>query len=341
MQDPLNIRLGTTSAEFQRAALEVYGDELGHILDSIRVACKEAHLEESRYVPEDLEREFGIVRWWLHQLDEDRLKWATTIGIQVSREYGAVMASAATVQREALKETYAERTQNPLTPVQALAALNDRIAAIQKEFDEIWSAFGVSPALARIRERRAVRRSGPGWQPLIRWLAEQPQGATRTWCVCDTTFFLESQALFDQVDWHRAWGFTTVVLVIPQAALRELDAWKGDPRRERGTRRKRAIKALGVVDLYAEAAPPGVPVELRPGVELLIIDQERMPTADMLDPSLPDDRIIDAALALRENLPSAQVVVISDDRGPRFKARRHGFECRDLGSRRRPLPKVD
>jgi hypothetical protein len=59
--------------------------------------------------------------------------------------------------------------------------------------------------------------------------------------------FLESRDLFAQVDWPSVWGLDRVVLVVPQAILRELDDFKADPRRERSRPRQRAVKVLQVL----------------------------------------------------------------------------------------------
>jgi predicted ribonuclease YlaK len=117
--------------------------------------------------------------------------------------------------------------------------------------------------------------------------------------------------------------------------LRELDDFKADPRKERSRRRQRAVKVLQVLESTAEAAATGTPAPLRSGVEVLVLDHEPSPDIPTLDPRLPDDRLIAAALDFQEHLPDERVVLVSDDRGPRFKARRYGLERRDLSGHRR------
>jgi predicted ribonuclease YlaK len=119
--------------------------------------------------------------------------------------------------------------------------------------------------------------------------------------------------------------------------LRELDEFKGDPRKERSRRRQRAVKVLQVLESTAEAAATGTPAPLRSGVEVLVLDHEPSPDVTTLDPRLADDRLIAAALDFREHLPNERVILVSDDRGPRFKARRYGLERRDLPAGQRRL----
>ncbi len=122
----------------------------------------------------------------------------------------------------------------------------------------------------------------------------------KTWLVADTNLFLE-YTFFIDVAWNTELGHDRVVLVVPAAMIRELDAFKVDPRRERQHRRTRQV--LPRLREIAFAAPPRTPAPVRDGVELRRLGREPSASPDGRDPPVPDNRLIAAALEFRWNPP--------------------------------------
>jgi hypothetical protein len=150
--------------------------------------------------------------------------------------------------------------------------------------------------------------------------------ATRVWCACDTTFFQESRALFDQTDWAQVFEIPAVVLLVPPVVVRELDQQKSEPRPHRSKLQDRARKVLRTLDTIIDNQTNGQPVNLRPNVDVLILDREPAVFPVGLDPAINDDRVVATAVAFRWLHPGLRVAVLSDDRGPRLKASRFDLE---------------
>jgi hypothetical protein len=123
----------------------------------------------------------------------------------------------------------------------------------------------------------SLTRTGVNGPLMVKLVGEElgrvepsPEDREKVWCFCDTTFFQESRALSDQIDWPSALGvLAPVVLAVVPVVVRELDAQKGDPRQHRSRQRDRAR-----LDPIIDRRGGDRPVFVRPGVEILLIDRE-------------------------------------------------------------------
>jgi hypothetical protein len=109
---------------------------------------------------------------------------------------------------------------------------------------------------------------------LVGRVQPSPADAGKVWCLCDTTFFQESRAVFDQTDWARVIGVPAIVLVVPPVVVRELDEQKSDPRPHRSRHQDRARKVLGRLDGIIDVHVSGQPVKLRANVDIVMLDRE-------------------------------------------------------------------
>lgn len=132
-------------------------------------------------------------------------------------------------------------------------------------------------------------------------------------------------------------GQRPVVLVVPAVTIRELDEHKDDVRRDH--LRDRARKVLPMID---QAASSTKPVRLRDGVELQVLPFEAETVPAPLDPLINDDRLIAAAVHYRWAHPDLEIRVLTEDVGPRIKARALGLQPLALppGLRRQATARV-
>jgi hypothetical protein len=115
--------------------------------------------------------------------------------------------------------------------------------------------------------------------------------ATRTWCFCDTSFFLETKRSFWDVDWGAAFGFgKRVVLVVPPAIMDELDEWRVSDNERFGRLRKRARSVVRRMDTETSGQPYGEPVRVTDDVQLVRFGWEPRKTPQGLTNTLAADR---------------------------------------------------
>lgn len=318
------------------ALVHAYYSELDEYMSAIRLTTVEAGWNSEQFVPPEVQREAELAQRCLPILEYAAANpFARTTGVEIDAAHGAVLHASVHLKRDELGRRLRAIRATPLTPPEAESPLTDRIARMDAEIGRVWHLFPTTKVFDLITARVWLRAGGAAWQGLVKWLTDETERIRRSWCFCDTNFFLESRHLFSEVDWPTAWHLPHTVLVVPQAMLRELDDFKADPRRERARRRQRAMKVLQVLDSLAESSAPGTPARLRAGVEVLVLDHDPSPDIPVLDLRLPDDRLLAAAIDFQEHFPGEQVVLVSDDRGPRLKARRFSFERRDLSGQRR------
>jgi len=147
----------------------------------------------------------------------------------------------------------------------------------------------------------------------------------RTWCFCDTAFFLEGK-YFTKVAWHTVLNLNPVVLVVPPAIMDELDDWRSNAQRPRQQKRARAV--VREMDQLTGSHPHGELVGTETaGVELLRIGWEPRNIPEGLTRTLADDRLVASALEHRWRRPGLDVQVLTVDRGPYEKARRLGLQA--------------
>ncbi len=141
----------------------------------------------------------------------------------------------------------------------------------------------------------------------------------------DTNIFLHFRP-FDEVKWIDIFGAPYVVLVTAPVVVRELDQHKDQHPlskirdRARTTLKKIERIGLGEVDT---TLPKNTKLEYakEPGIDF---------QQHGLSREVNDDHLIASCLTYRELEPSARIVVVSDDTGPRLKSRQHGFEVVSL-----------
>lgn len=134
-----------------------------------------------------------------------------------------------------------------------------------------------------------------------------------TLVIVDTNVFMHFQPV-SNIPWKRVVG-EPVELVICAQVIRELDEQKD--KGNSSAKKDRARSALGLVERAAEGA-----ATLCDGVTLRVLPFE--PGDDSfiggLSATIPDDRILAAAVGLRASGEGRRVVVLSEDVGPRLKA---------------------
>src|SRR5579859_5620945 len=149
--------------------------------------------------------------------------------------------------------------------------LDEMNAAARADQAPIVNELHLAEALVKLGGS-ALTRTGVNGPLLIARVAEMlgrkepsPGDLAKTWCFCDTTFFQESRAPFDQVDWPGALGLASVVLVVAPVVVRELDQQKSDPRPHRSRQQGRARQVLSRLDPIIDQRVGEQPVPLRKG----------------------------------------------------------------------------
>jgi rRNA-processing protein FCF1 len=135
----------------------------------------------------------------------------------------------------------------------------------------------------------------------------------------------------DQHDWLALTKSKEVAIVIAPVVIRELNRHKDKP--ETRKLRDRAVTVLKWLDRYIDEPSAA----LRPGMKLLLLPFE--PTLDFtahrLSHELNDDWLIASVLSFKTENRNAEVVLVTEDRGLRVKARAHDIPTYQLadGSR--------
>lgn len=137
------------------------------------------------------------------------------------------------------------------------------------------------------------------------------------YCFLDTNIFMQFE-MFDQVNWTDVLDTAEVCLVVPYKVIEELDKHKTDPTSDR--RRNRARKILPKIEQFF-----GKQSDADLGNNTFLRIQTTSPDAQWLrdhrrDPENADDCIIGAAHLFAEDHPADEVVLFTDDTGPRLKA---------------------
>lgn len=149
------------------------------------------------------------------------------------------------------------------------------------------------------------------------------------YCFLDTNILIEFQT-FNEVDWPKVLNAKQVYLVLAPIVFRELDKHKSNYADTR--RRRRARMLVSKLTKLFEEVGPGEAVQVRPNVTLQMIPREPFLgwkiedwIAEGFDQNDPDDRLLASILDFSREYPLKQVLLLSDDSGPRFKAPSHNI----------------
>src|SRR6266571_9332909 len=152
-------------------------------------------------------------------------------------------------------------------------------------------------------------------------------------CFLDTNILLEFQT-FNEVDWLKVLNAKRVCLVLAPIVIHELDKHKSDYTITR--RQKRARMLLSKISKLFDEVNAGESVQVRPNVSLNILTRQPFlgwKTEDWkakgLDQNDPDDRLLASILDYTFEHPLEQVFLLSDDSGPRFKAKSHNVLAKE------------
>lgn len=145
------------------------------------------------------------------------------------------------------------------------------------------------------------------------------------YAILDTNVFLEFR-LFTSVPWKEVLGTEDFVLVVAPIVVREIDDAKSNPSKPR-KKRERARKALRILHTWLEddggyEGPSLSVVSCEPDREIF--------TELRLDPEQPDDRLIATAIEVSRANTDDEVVLVSDDLGPKLKGRQVGLKSLGL-----------
>ncbi|MCS3615881.1 PIN domain-containing protein [Salinibacter ruber] len=143
-----------------------------------------------------------------------------------------------------------------------------------------------------------------------------------TYTILDTNFFLHFEPI-DQVDWLGLLNADQVTLVVPRRIIEEIDEQK-----DQNSQEKLRERARGAQQRIEQALLGQEGKEIRDSVTL-DYSEKLSPTffeENNLDRSTPDDHLVATGLYFEEEYPEAQVVVVTDDTGPRLTAKPYGIK---------------
>jgi predicted ribonuclease YlaK len=155
-------------------------------------------------------------------------------------------------------------------------------------------------------------------------MADKNNPLTHIYCFLDTNILMEFQT-FDEVEWPQLLNAQRVCLVLAPIVVYELDKHKSDYSNSR--RQKRARMLLSKLNkLLDTERPTGELPQVRRNVTLMTLKEPLIDwRAEGLDSNVPDDRFIGSILDFRREHPSEAVCLLSDDSGPRFKAKTYNI----------------
>ena len=139
----------------------------------------------------------------------------------------------------------------------------------------------------------------------------------------DTNIFYDYPNL-DQIKWLEVLKADHVLIVLPPVIFRELNDHKDSGRKPHLA--GRAASTLLNLDRFFDSHPDDNTVPVRDGVDLFG-DCQDAPVNPPLNPLIGDDPLIANILMYQTNHPDERVVLITDDRGLKLKARGCGVTC--------------
>ena len=146
------------------------------------------------------------------------------------------------------------------------------------------------------------------------------------YCFLDTNIFLQFQDI-KQIDWLGELKAAEVCLVVTSIIFDELDKFKDDYNKKRlRDRSRKALKYLGKLDIHSDNP-------VRKGVVL----QFRLEEPDhnalkkyQLNSANNDSMLVGSALIFANKHKDDDVILVTDDSGPSFKAKAHSLRAQSL-----------
>lgn len=145
------------------------------------------------------------------------------------------------------------------------------------------------------------------------------------YCFLDTNIFLQFQDI-EQIDWLEELKVAEVCLVVTAVVLGELDKFKHYESRRLRNRSRKALKYLGKLDIHSDNP-------VRKGVVL----QFRLEEPDhnalkkyQLNSANNDSMLVGSALIFANKHKDDDVILVTDDSGPSFKAKAHDLRAQSL-----------
>ena len=138
----------------------------------------------------------------------------------------------------------------------------------------------------------------------------------------DTNVLLQFR-LFDQVDWTNELGVPALTLVFAPIVFSELDKYKWA-----GTRRQKE-RARAVLRKLDDLALSTTPVDIRPGVKAIALDEEpadALFAQHRLHPQSADDQLLASYFGFVAEHPGERVLILAADSGLATKARSRRIE---------------
>lgn len=138
--------------------------------------------------------------------------------------------------------------------------------------------------------------------------------------VLDTNVYLHYK-LFTELEWKTLLRNDDLTLIVPPAVIEELDEKKYSAPNTRIKRRAQEVISKFQDASEGKSISRGFQINfLESNIEDVDWDTLR------LNPSNSDDRIIAAILALKEQTPDEEILIVTADLGMQLKARNHGIE---------------
>lgn len=146
------------------------------------------------------------------------------------------------------------------------------------------------------------------------------------YCFLDTNIFLQFQDI-EQIDWLEELKVAEVCLVVTSIIFDELDKFKDDHNRKRlRNRSRRSLKYLESLDIHSDNP-------VRNGVVLQFQQEEPDHNAlkkYQLNSANNDSMLVGSALIFANKHKDDDVILITDDSGPRFKAKARDLRAQSL-----------
>jgi hypothetical protein len=152
----------------------------------------------------------------------------------------------------------------------------------------------------------------------------------------DTMVYMHYKPV-DDIDWPALLSADSVELRLPRITIQELDEHKNTHANSKI--RDRVRRLLDRLEIWLEQAP----ASLRAGVTLAQYRARERPDCESLglNPAWNDDVLIATILQFRTEHPATDVVLVTQDTGPRLTAKEHGIRTFRLADDLRLPPESD